>query len=379
MKLDKSQVSSIIKKLQTKYPSSVNVFRLGQLLPLLIDAGETDYQTATEALFSEEGKNMADALYQFRKDLKKKAKEQNLNCELLLDSNKKAANASRLVWFEGEMEDLMREKTVHLARMEKEKPSQIENMAVPAYPAKPTLRYFISYAHKDAKRANEFLNELTEHLDVNVQYQFVPWKDEHDLIVGENWFEGIKKALDACDFGLLLLSPSFFKSQFILEHELSHFINNTIDPNTQLNKPIVPVGLEPFDFQFTETQGVLDYQTFLPPNSKGQNTFFSYFKGNGKKDFCMALVRKIMLKFPVKSQAGTETDLLIAEEPASTYQSGRSKSWQKEKIVGLAKREVSDEFDIQEYNRAETKTQFTDTDTATNSSENEYRALDRTF
>ena len=76
-------------------------------------------------------------------------------------------------------------------------------------------------------------------------YQFDPWMDG-DIILGENWHTQIQSAIQDCDFGLLLLSATYFNRTYIKEQELSHFLSKE-EKDIKVIKSMVPVGLESFD------------------------------------------------------------------------------------------------------------------------------------
>lgn len=79
---------------------------------------------------------------------------------------------------------------------------------------KRTVRYFVSYAHADGKLAAQLEQELQKQLGACKHYHFERWSD-HKILVGEKWHDEIQKALVECDFGLLLVSPSFLGSKYI--------------------------------------------------------------------------------------------------------------------------------------------------------------------
>ncbi|CAA6825887.1 MAG: Unknown protein [uncultured Sulfurovum sp.] len=78
--------------------------------------------------------------------------------------------------------------------------------------------FFVSYSRKDKKDVELLISELEK-----TPYPFIFWKDEQNLISGENFKGNIQEAIEECDFGLLMVSENF-ESQFIVEHELPHFL-----------------------------------------------------------------------------------------------------------------------------------------------------------
>ena len=109
------------------------------------------------------------------------------------------------------------------------------------------LNYFVSYAHADKAAAQNLLQLLHPRLAILRGYSFSHWIDDA-IEPGTRWTDAIGDALTACDFGLLLLSPSFLASNFIRRDELPVFIGQIQGPtgqaHTRVRKPLVPVLLK---------------------------------------------------------------------------------------------------------------------------------------
>ncbi|MEM9888175.1 MAG: toll/interleukin-1 receptor domain-containing protein, partial [Bacteroidota bacterium] len=103
--------------------------------------------------------------------------------------------------------------------------------------SKQTLKYFVSYAHKDEKLAFQLLAAFQEHAFLSKQYQFEQWSDQQ-IIVGEKWHDQIQAAIQACDFGLLLLSATYFNRKYIRENELSHYLQRGVKDKLEIKIPI---------------------------------------------------------------------------------------------------------------------------------------------
>src|SRR4051812_1315356 len=99
--------------------------------------------------------------------------------------------------------------------------------------ASPALRLFISYSHKDGK----LKDQLLEHLEVVRRFEGVDvWTD--DLIEpGANWRDEIDRGLAAADVAILLVSPSFLASRFIMD--LS--VPDLLERHTEEGLLVVPV------------------------------------------------------------------------------------------------------------------------------------------
>ena len=92
-----------------------------------------------------------------------------------------------------------------------------------------TITFFVSYAHDDNPHATTFLKRLTEQLRPSKRYEYTFWRDS-DILVGERWHETILQALDACQLGLCLASPSFLASSYIYPARTTAFCGTQCYP-----------------------------------------------------------------------------------------------------------------------------------------------------
>lgn len=79
---------------------------------------------------------------------------------------------------------------------------------------------FVSYSHKDADwkdRICLFLQALR--LNGGSGFDYQAW-DDAEINVGQNWRDEIHKAIDAAKVAVLLISPNFLTSRFILDEEV---------------------------------------------------------------------------------------------------------------------------------------------------------------
>nr|GEV99656.1 AAA ATPase, putative [Tanacetum cinerariifolium] len=91
-----------------------------------------------------------------------------------------------------------------------------ETLVTPAGMNEPRTDIFISYSHSDkawVERLQTHLKPLARDLGIQV------WSDSK-LRVGDNWREELKQALDKTRVAILLVSPQFLASDFILASEL---------------------------------------------------------------------------------------------------------------------------------------------------------------
>jgi hypothetical protein len=80
----------------------------------------------------------------------------------------------------------------------------------------PRNRVFVSYSHADAR----WLSILQTHLKPFVRQGYLePWTDR-DIRPGDNWRESISQALSEAAVAVLLVTPEFLASDFIVKDEL---------------------------------------------------------------------------------------------------------------------------------------------------------------
>jgi len=156
---------------------------------------------------------------------------------------------------------------------------------------KQDLKYFVSYAHKTDKLVADFMDKFRDHAGMSRKYNFIKWLDS-DLFVGEGWHDQIQEAISECDFGLLLLSPSYFNRLYIKDHELHHFVNSG-----DILKPIVPVGLQSFDLN-GDLLGLEVTQIYRYQKAPGELLkFYSELQSQQRHNFILDLSNKIHIKF----------------------------------------------------------------------------------
>ncbi len=116
------------------------------------------------------------------------------------------------------------------------------------------VQYFTSYAHDDQRDADDLVRRLGQQMTPSRAYEHLLWRDT-GILVGERWHDEIVQAIEACDLGLLLVSPAFLGSDFIVREELSRLIGD-------VKKPIFPVMLQPVSFERHDLKGLSEYQIY---------------------------------------------------------------------------------------------------------------------
>jgi TIR domain len=139
---------------------------------------------------------------------------------------------------------------------------------------------FLSWCRRDAEAKEALLGLL--HLDGLAGVRISWWEDSH-LLIGEDWRRRILARLDSCDYGLLLLSPGFFGTHFILEEELPRLLGEGVDK-------VLPVMLKrvPMDGS-RDLHGVDARQIFRG----SMDRCFTETRGAGRERFALDLATKI--------------------------------------------------------------------------------------
>ena len=139
---------------------------------------------------------------------------------------------------------------------------------------------FLSWCHEDAEAKEALLGLL--HLNSLAGVHISWWEDSH-LLLGEDWRRRILARLDGCDYGLLLLSPGFFGSRFILEEELPRLLGPGVDK-------VLPVMVKrvPMDGS-RELHGVDARQIFLGSGGR----CFTETRGASRERFALELTTKV--------------------------------------------------------------------------------------
>ncbi|MGI3039970.1 toll/interleukin-1 receptor domain-containing protein [Vibrio diabolicus] len=152
---------------------------------------------------------------------------------------------------------------------------------------KKKIKFFVSYAHRNSSLATEFIERLRDVLKPSKSYCYEYWQD-NKLTVGEKWDNQIQEAVESCDLGLLLISPSFLSSNYITQNELPTFVNG---------KPCVPIMLAKIDLERHDLKGLEAWQIFRLNRDKFKSPrAYSELKKKRREDFIFELFQAIETK-----------------------------------------------------------------------------------
>lgn len=115
---------------------------------------------------------------------------------------------------------------------------------------------FISYSHKDKL----WLDKVTTHLKPLGRYYGIDEWDDQKLRTSDKWKDEITKALDNATIAILLFSPDFMASDFIINNELQPLLENADKKGVK----IMPVMVRPC--ATFEESGLSDYQAPNAPD-----------------------------------------------------------------------------------------------------------------
>jgi len=93
---------------------------------------------------------------------------------------------------------------------------------------------FVSYSHLD----KDWLNRFREIFAADIRNDRISYWDDSEIKPGDTWFEGIGKAIDHTRVAILLVSPNFLTSQFIMEEEVPRILQAVDDGLTIIWIPL---------------------------------------------------------------------------------------------------------------------------------------------
>ena len=120
------------------------------------------------------------------------------------------------------------------------------------------IRFFVSYARINQGPASDLIERLSQQFRPSRSYDYALWRDTA-LLVGEDWDQEIRVALDEAEVGLLLISPAFLGSSYIANIEIPAL----------LQRPVLPVLLESVNPTRQDMHGLEAKQIFGLPVQGG--------------------------------------------------------------------------------------------------------------
>jgi hypothetical protein len=151
---------------------------------------------------------------------------------------------------------------------------------------KKKIHLFVSYASSNKNLTGKFLDGYKEQVAASKHYEYIFWRDT-DILVGEKWHEAITQSLEKCDLGLLLVSPAFLGSRYISENELPKFVGS-------IGKPLIPIMLQPVDFERHDLKGLKKHQIFRLQGDRFKTPkAYGECIGNQRNRFVQVLFRDV--------------------------------------------------------------------------------------
>jgi uncharacterized protein YjbI with pentapeptide repeats len=266
--------------------SKADYDRLEALLPLFVHEENTQAGLAACLDCLMPGRSPQDQLAAFRalrQRLRKATRQAGLDWDLEVDSKKRSAPHQRYCWFTQPSMDRT------MARAESFAEDVVASL--PPTPAIHSLarvsvgplpvRLFVSYdTERDRALAQDLLERLRLNFKVSQRYECETW-DESQILVGENRLATMAAEIHKADFGLLLLSVSWW-ARCDPAGNLSVFM-------TEDGKPVLPVVLRDIDVTRQQLHGLETRALFR----WGEKSFAACRTDLEKDQFALQLVQQI--------------------------------------------------------------------------------------
>lgn len=123
-------------------------------------------------------------------------------------------------------------------------------------PKSARTKVFISYSHKDKR----WLEQLQVHLKPLEREGIIDRWDDSRIRTGQKWKEEIEKALAQAKVAILLVSPEFLASDFVIENELPPIL----EAQEKEGLSVFPVLLSPS--LFIDTKSLSQFQAVNDPS-----------------------------------------------------------------------------------------------------------------
>lgn len=84
------------------------------------------------------------------------------------------------------------------------------------------VKIFVSYSHKDQR----YRDELVKHLYLLERKGLVSIWSEGRIAAGMEWSDEVRRAIDESDIAIVLISPDYLASEYVVDHELPALLDN---------------------------------------------------------------------------------------------------------------------------------------------------------
>jgi TIR domain len=145
-----------------------------------------------------------------------------------------------------------------------------------------SVSLFLSWSHQDLALKDDLVQRLTPSLSILRGVRIGWWEDSH-LLLGDDFRSAIVSELGGCDYGLLLLSPSYMASSFVATYELPRFTGLAAD------KGALPVALRPLPLDGSRELRGIEQQMIFRYRGKA----FAELTGSGRDGFASELATQI--------------------------------------------------------------------------------------
>lgn len=142
---------------------------------------------------------------------------------------------------------------------------------------------FLSWSHRDLALKDDLVGRLTPNLSILRGVRIGWWEDSH-LLLGDDFRTAIAGELGGCDYGVLLMSPSYLASPFVTRYELPRFVGAAADRGAL---PVALRGPLPLDGS-RELHGIEQKMIF-----QYRGKAFSELNGAGRDAFASELATQV--------------------------------------------------------------------------------------
>ena len=154
-----------------------------------------------------------------------------------------------------------------------------------------TTKLFISYRSLDSAKVDKLVAQLRTLKDVDGELLYDIWQDKTSIPPGQDWWQAIVEAIEACDVFVFMMSQESVKN-INCRAELSYA--------RKRNRPILPLVLES-EFAFNPVTGKndIDYWDYVPDDLTDGRFQFLFYEGTSyAQQFMGAVERLVSLNWP---------------------------------------------------------------------------------